>query len=102
MEKQTSWDGTTCIKLFEIVGYEPNREFIKQFNVLYPNPHMKKTAITELIKEIMTLHRKPNMANHKTYRSINFKNKNRILFLEKGTIDGIYTHNDYMKRLNNQ
>jgi hypothetical protein len=43
-----------------------------------------------------------NASNKKNYWSIELGDNKRILFLEKNIIDGIYSHNDYMRRLNNQ
>jgi hypothetical protein len=102
LEKHKEWDGKVCTEILSMAGYTPNKDFIKQFTLLYPNTHMQKKVIEELTKEITKLHRKTNKANGKTYRSINFRTDHRILFLTENIIDGIYNHNDYMRRLSNQ
>jgi hypothetical protein len=102
LEKNKEWDGEVCTDILNMAGYRFNKDFIKQFTLLYPNTHMQKKVIEELTKEITNIHRKTNKANNKTYRSINFRNDHRILFFSENIIDGIYNHNDYMRRLDNQ
>jgi hypothetical protein len=87
-----------------MAGYEIWNQswFIKECNELYKGAKGIDKFAHELCEKILKINEKPNMSNRKTYRSIELKDDRRVLFLEKNIIDGIYLHNDYMRRLINQ
>ena len=91
------------IDVLRKAGYiiDNEKNFIKQFNKLYKTDKQKQSFHQDMSEHIFTIETKINAANGQTYRSIDLEENNRILFIEKGMIDGIYNHNDYMRRLNN-
>ncbi len=93
-----------CMYMLELAGYEfqNKKSFIKQCSNLYKKPKEIREFAQDLKAKVLKLNDKVNAAKKKPYKSIVLEGDKRILFLEKNIIDGIYDHNDYMRRLNNQ
>lgn len=93
-----------CMYMLELAGYEfqNKKSFIKECNNLYKKPKEIREFAQDLKKNILEINDKMNAAKQKPYKNIALKGDKRILFFEKNIIDGIYNHNEYMKRLNNQ
>lgn len=91
------------VEILQKAGYtiDNKRKFIKQFDKLYKTDKQKQSFYQDMVKHIFTIKSKTNASNGEGYRSIDLEEKNRILFAQKGIIDGIYNHNDYIRRLNN-
>lgn len=94
----------TCIKVMDKRWYKivNIKAFKKNFDELYTSLAEKQAFAEELQEVIFPLNEKRNGKNNRIYQTIDLKGFNRILFFEKNTIDGIYNHNDYMRRLRNQ
>ncbi len=102
--KKNSPTADDCAYMLELAGYEfhSKKNFIKECNNLYKKTKEIQELAQDIKENALRIKEKPNAANKATYRSIELAGNHRILFLEKNNIDGIYNHNEYMRRLNNQ
>ncbi len=104
INKKTIFTAYECIEIFEMAWYTVTnkKQFTKRYNKLYPWQANQKQFADELKMKICEISPWINQKNKKEYRTIDLKWDNRILFFEKNIIDGIYDHNEYMRRLRNQ
>lgn len=104
LENRDRFSADLCIEALHMCGYTiPKiRHFKKNFKRIYATDDKKAALATELKEKIFIPSLGLNAKNGKQYRTLDLDDDNRILFLEKNIIDGIYMHNEYMRRLSNQ
>lgn len=97
-----AFDWIWFVKIMQLAWYEmENENYVsKCFNKLYHNAQMKQIFLEELRKNIFS--QEKVIRKKSSYRKINIYQKkwHRILFIQnKKTIDWIYNHDDYEKRV---
>lgn len=108
-EKKVDWflnnikafDWNWFVGLMNMAWYsiENNKYSVKMFDKLYKKDcNMKLSFLNDIKKNIYAQEKKSH--TKQCYRKINLHNSYRILFLiNNKTIDGIYSHTDYEKRI---
>ena len=96
-ERLEIFSAEDCIRVLTQNNYTINNEniFTRNFNELYPTQEDK----TRFANEIKDKYQNKNLIYRQDHRSIDLKGGNKILFLKKDTIDGIFEDKVYKKRI---